>query len=246
LKYFFYLRQKSGNLSIIESSIDKGVVMFDFKEIVDKLKDIISAEMGDRKVYDKDIASELNINHLTFATMKNRNKIPYQEVLDFCARKKISINWLLYDQVTESISEETEKYARVRYFRDIYASAGGGADVYDEESEYLSLDDEIVGRLGGNRELRHIEALNVTGDSMEPTLKNGNIIYINRNITDINDHSIFVVATTDGLFIKRIAYNEDEIRLISDNKSYSDISFEPNEVTIVGKVVGVQTFMENY
>ena len=88
---------------------------------------MLSQELGDRKVYDKDVAEALGINQLTLATMKNRAKIPYKEVLEFCAKRKISINWLLFDQIVDSLHAETEKFAQVRYFRDIYASAGGGA-----------------------------------------------------------------------------------------------------------------------
>jgi len=220
--------------------------MFNFKDIIDKIKDIISSEMGNKKIYDKDIALSLSINHLTFATMKNRNKLPYQEILDFCAVRKISINWLLYDQVTDSITQETEKFARIRYFRDIYASAGGGADVYDDDNgEYLGLDELVVEKLGGINEVNSIEAINITGDSMEPTLKDGNIVYINKKITDISKSGIFVVSTNDGLFIKRVTHSDDKITLISDNKSYSNLSFHISDINIIGKVVGIQSFMDN-
>ena len=93
--------------------------MFYLKDLLPKIKDIISKELGNRKVYDKDVAYALNINQPTFTTMKNRGKIPYNEILDFCAKRKISINWLFYDQITKSLEEETEKYANVRYYSDI-------------------------------------------------------------------------------------------------------------------------------
>ena len=220
--------------------------MFNFKEITDKIKDIISAELGNKKVYDKDVAERLNINNLTFATMKNRNKLPFQEVLDFCASRKISINWLLYNQAHESLDETTEKYARIRYFRDIYASAGGGADVYDEEVEYLSLDEMVVARLGGEREIRNIEAINVVGDSMEPTLKDGNIVYINRVMNNISKNGIYVIATEGGLFIKRVNVKGNSYELVSDNESYPPFFVEINSSKIVGKVVGMQSFTEDF
>ncbi len=93
--------------------------MFDLKDLLPKIKNIISKELGNRKVFDKDVALALQINQTTFTTMKNRGKIPYEEILNFCAKRKISINWLFYDQLTKSLEEETEKYSNVHYISGI-------------------------------------------------------------------------------------------------------------------------------
>jgi len=213
--------------------------MFDFKDMLPKIKDIISADMGDKKVFDKDVADVLGINQLTFATMKNRGKIPYEEILNFCAEKKISINWLFYDQATRSLEAETEKYANVRYFGDIYASAGGGAFNYDAEHELISLDPHMIGKLGGEREMKNIDSINVLGDSMEPTFKDGDIIFMNRTKDDIRKGGVFVVSTPTGLFVKRLSLKSDGmLDLISDNVHYSVESVDAGSVEIVGKVVG--------
>ncbi len=213
--------------------------MFDFKDILPRIKDILSKELGDRKVFDKDVADALGINHLTFATMKNRGKIPYEEILNFCAQRKISINWLFYDQMTRSLEEETEKYANVRYFGDIYASAGGGAFNYEEASDTIMLDPQMVERLGGERELKNIDSINVLGDSMEPTFKDGDIIFINRMQDDVRKGGVFVVSTPVGLFVKRLSLRSDGmLELISDNTQYSVEHVPMESVEVIGKVVG--------
>ena len=56
-----------------------------FSDIVEAIKDIVSSEFPDKKVFDKDVAELLDISQMNFATMKNRNKIPFTELLDFCA-----------------------------------------------------------------------------------------------------------------------------------------------------------------
>lgn len=214
--------------------------MIKFKEIVNRIKDMLSSDISDRKIYDKDVAQALNIKQITLATMKNRNKIPYKEILDFCARKKVSINWLLYDQIVESLQKETEKFVKIKYFGDIYASAGGGALNYEEKYEYIYIDQKMYEGFGGERELKYIESLNVTGDSMEPTLKNGNIIFINRSLKDVGRGGIFVVSTASGLFIKRVNLKTDgTVDLISDNSSYLVENISDGSVDILGKVVGM-------
>ncbi|HEO98680.1 MAG: LexA family transcriptional regulator [Campylobacterales bacterium] len=212
--------------------------MLVLSEIIEKLKDVISENMPGKKVFDKDVAHVLNIPQSTFATMKKRNSIPYEEILEFCALKKISVNWLFFDQAVDMLKEETEKFFHVRYFSDIRASAGGGAEVFDENYETITIDEKVMRNMVGlgNTDL---EAINVDGESMEPTLKDGSIVFVDRTQTNINKEGIFIASTTAGLFIKRIRQRADGmIELISDNRNYSPEVLAPDEVSIVGKVVG--------
>jgi len=214
--------------------------MIDFSEIIEKLKDVISTKKIGGKVFDKDVAMELGIPQTSFATMKKRNSIPYEELMQFCAQRKLSINWLFFDQPVEMLIEETNKFFQIRYFADLQASAGGGANVFesDENYEMITLDEKIVHNMVGLRD-RQLEAINVNGESMEPTLQDGSIIFIDREQTDISRGGIFIASTTGGLFVKRIRQRADGmVELISDNKSYSPEVLLPSEVTIVGKVVG--------
>ena len=212
--------------------------MVDFNTVIDKLKEVISERSLSKKIFDKDVANELGIPQATFATMKKRNSIPYKEILEFCAMRKISANWLFFDQAVDMLIEETNKFFNIRYYADIRASAGGGAEVFDEQYETITLDEKIMHNMVGlgNTEL---EAIHVDGESMEPTLQDGSIVFIDRTQTNINRDGIFVAATTAGLFIKRIRQRADGmVELISDNKAYSPEVLAPDEVSIVGKVVG--------
>ncbi|WP_458701364.1 S24 family peptidase [Sulfurospirillum sp. 1307] len=214
--------------------------MPDIVEILNRIKDILSSEIGNKKVFDKDVANALGINQVTLATMKKRGKIPYKEVLEFCAKRKISINWLLFDQVVNSIAKESEKFERIHYFKDIYASAGGGALNYDEKSEFLELDEEIVNHLGGKQSVKYIKALNVLGDSMEPTLNDGDIVFIDTSSKNINRNGVYIVTTPMGLFIKRLQLRADgKVALVSDNSIYTDEIVNSEDIEVLGKVVGV-------
>ena len=215
-----------------------------FNEIIEKIKDVISNESESGKVFDKDVAAELGISQATFATMKKRGAVPYKELMEFCAKRKLSINWLFYDQSAGMLVEETEKFFRVKYFSSVRASAGGGAEGFGEEYENITLDRRLVKSFMPNiseEELsaKELEAINVDGESMEPTLKNGSIVFIDRSENKISKDGIFVVSTPGGLFIKRLNKKVDgSIELISDNRLYSPEIMSPSEVQIVGKVVG--------
>lgn len=212
--------------------------MKNFLEIVEEIKSIVSAEYSGKKIFDKDVADLLGVSQMNFATMKKRNKIPFGELLDFCALKSISINWMLYGQSPESLIEATNRFFMVKYFGDINASAGGGADTDHEEVKQIEIPQEFVLMLGGERELKHIEAINVSGDSMEPTFSYNDIVFINRSKTDLKRGGIFTIRTEAGLFIKRVQQRIDgKIDIISDNQIYSTQTLDPREVEVIGRVV---------
>jgi len=148
----------------------------------------------------------------------------------------------MFNQVVKSLQNETEKFEKIHYFKDIYASAGGGALNYDENSDGLYLDEKMINHLGGKSAIKYIEALNVMGDSMEPTLNNGDIVFLDRQSKNPNKSGVYIVSTPVGLFIKRLQLKADGmVALVSDNKAYSDELVNAEDVEVLGKVVGAMS-----
>ncbi|APW65672.1 MULTISPECIES: S24 family peptidase [Arcobacteraceae] len=206
-------------------------------EIIDKLKDILSADGVNGKIFDKDVATSLELSQANFATMKNRGKIPYSNILNFCAKKKISINWLLYNQNPGSLVDSTDKYW-IKYFPEVSVSAGGGAYENDDDFESLEVPAYFVNMLGGKENLKNIDAINVVGDSMEPTLNDDNIIFMDKTKNDCSRDGIYAFTTVHGLFVKRIQKRVDgKLDIISDNKDYPSQVLANNDIKIIGKVI---------
>jgi hypothetical protein len=212
--------------------------MLNITKIIDKLKDILSSEQKGGKVFDKDIANALAISQANFATMKTRNKIPYSNILDFCALKKISINWLLYGQDPSSLIDSTDRYW-IRYYPGIAMSAGGGADINDENFEKLDIPDYFINFLGGKNEVKYIEAINVTGESMEPTLNDNDIIFVNTKNKFYSKDGIYAIYTQEnGLLVKRVQKRLDgNFDIISDNEIFVNQVINKDDLTIYGKVI---------
>ncbi|WP_457560901.1 S24 family peptidase, partial [Caminibacter sp.] len=203
-----------------------------FEKIIEKIKDILSNEIGERKVLNKDVAKALGITPENLAMLKKRNKIPYEEIAYFCAKRKISINWLLFDQQIEDISQNTSKFSLIRYFKDINASAGGGAINFNENYETIYIDKKLIDK--------DLDAIHVIGDSMEPTIKEGSIIFIDRSDKNIRNGGIFVINTPSGVFVKRLNLKTSgEVEIISDNKLYPIEKVNLEDIEIIGKVVKV-------
>ena len=70
--------------------------MIPFSEVVERIKDIISNEY-ERKVFDKDVADVLGISRNSLRVYKATNYYPLQNIVLFCEKHKISVDWMLFD-----------------------------------------------------------------------------------------------------------------------------------------------------
>jgi hypothetical protein len=211
--------------------------MLQVLDIIEKLKDILSQEENQKRIFDKDVAIALEISQANFATMKIRNKIPFSSILDFCAVKKISINWLLYGQDPSSLIDSTDKYW-IRYYPGVMMSAGGGGSFDDINYEKLELPNYFIKMMGGNSMVKTIEAINVTGESMEPSLNDGDIIFVDIAKNQYSKDGIYAIYADDALLVKRIQNRTDGMYdIISDNNIFSNQTINKNELKIYGKVI---------
>ncbi len=114
----------------------------------------------------------------------------------------------------------------------------------DEDYEYLSIDKKLLDSLYKSNTTNPdaIAALNVMGDSMEPTLLDREVILFDKENLDVSKGGIFIVSTNAGLFVKRVALKTDgALELMSDNKSYNSELISPEEMSsirLLGRVVG--------
>lgn len=82
--------------------------------------------------------------------------------------------------------------------------------------------------------------INVIGDSMEPTLKDKELIVCDRNQTQIQNNQIYIINTPNsGLLVKRLNQKDENIEVISDNQNYKkEILNIHQDIEIVGRVIG--------
>ena len=110
-------------------------------------------------------------------------------------------------------------------------SAGLGTFSQEDICDYISIP--------GLKNIENIFAVNVKGDSMEPTIKDGSIIICKKEI-ELRNGEIGAFFIDEEAFVKRIKVSKDYIALISDNPNYPPIYIGPNEYfKVVGKVIKV-------
>lgn len=82
-----------------------------------------------------------------------------------------------------------------------------------------------------------LSAIAVAGDSMEPVLRDGDEILVDRTPRPLRD-GVHVVRVGDALLVKRIdASRGGVLALISDNPAYRPMEVPASEVEVIGKVV---------
>lgn len=83
----------------------------------------------------------------------------------------------------------------------------------------------------------HLSAIRVVGDSMEPLLREGDEVLVDRRSQPFRD-GIHVVRIDDSLLVKRVAnQGAGRFSLLSQNLSYPPIQVGADELDLVGRVV---------
>jgi len=124
---------------------------------------------------------------------------------------------------------------------DVEASAGFGAVAASENAQTRFGFDERWLRSLTSAKSASLSIVRVTGDSMEPTLSNGDEVLV-----DASDHAsrlrdgIYVLRADDALVVKRIALKPGgkQITIASDNPAYPTWNdMDRSEVHVVGRVI---------
>lgn len=115
------------------------------------------------------------------------------------------------------------------------ASAGPGA---------LAADEQPVGQLRFSArwlkdhglEPGQLSVIAVEGDSMEPTLRDGDEILVDRTPRTLRA-GIHVIRLDDALLVKRLEPGAGRVTVISDNPAYPRSERGAAEVEVIGRVV---------
>lgn len=143
--------------------------------------------------------------------------------------KALGLSWEEFEVYPDEIKE---KALTIPVYDQVF-SAGYG--------QFMPENAEVIDYVAVPKELRHsadkLGAVYVKGDSMEPTLSNGDIIICDGMGYDGND-GIYAIIYKGSGFVKRLQKDGDYISIISDNKFYES-KHEPGQsedLKIIGKV----------
>lgn len=135
--------------------------------------------------------------------------------------------------------EPGEGFVHVPRYK-VAASAGGGALIHSEQIvDHLAFRADWV-KMALGVPVSSLALINVTGDSMEPTLSNGDLILIDTTIDSVDDSGVYVLQFDGKLKVKRLHSKADSVDILSDNPRYPTETLRGDllqGLNVVGRVV---------
>lgn len=199
---------------------------------LDELITIISKKTG---VYVNQslLAESLGITRQTVSNrIKNDSQVTVSELKRIEEFFKINV----FNDDMETSSE----IVNIDYYTDVFASCGMGSIVFSDEKRKLPISTLLI---NGFSRQKTYSMINATGDSMAPTIDNGDKLIVEHwTGSQIQDNNIYVFCFNNEFFVKRLSKNLDEIIIKSDNPDYRVRTINgttAQELVLVGKIVGV-------
>ncbi len=173
-----------------------------------------------------------------------RRDAPLDVIKKIAHLANISVDEIINSEHIDKQIERTLGYSTIKLYPNIKASCANGCVVINGDTDYevkdISLPDEYLRNVLGLPSLHDVHAIIADGDSMEPTIKAGDIIFI---VPDevIRDSKVYILNIDGETYCKRIYKNiaTGGIILKSDNSnapSFEITKERLSEIRIVGRV----------
>lgn len=146
----------------------------------------------------------------------------------------VSLDWLFLDQEPE-VREEPNTTLVARY--SVKAPIESGVLVLSDNEGHEPVFRDLLMRLGlSEQQARFLRAC---GDSMLPTIADGDPLIVEASAGDIIDGRIYVFTIGDGAYVKRLRRGPGKLIMISDNPDWPtrEEAIPPDEhFQLIGRV----------
>lgn len=130
-------------------------------------------------------------------------------------------------------------FARIPRYEAQLAAGAGARNGDNIPTSSLAFRVDWLSKIGVNP--KHCCLVNVMGDSMEPTLYNGDLVMIDRQVRRFRSNRLFAFVNADGdAQVKRVTVHPEALALNSDNRNYEPqllSKVDADRLTIIGQVV---------
>ena len=195
----------------------------------------------------KEFADILGISQGFMSDIETGKKLPGFEFLVMLSQKmNISIDWILTGKGNKYISKDeiyvSEKPLEYNEFVFIpqvegKISAGKGLIPLENSDIKLGFRRDWIKKYG---DPHNMSLILVSGDSMSPTLQEGDIVLVNHNENFLDPNGgIYAITINNMILIKRLQINfqTEKILVISDNPKYEKFEVDAGDIIINGKVI---------
>jgi len=176
---------------------------------------------------------------------------PFSDIGRIALEKVAKNNGFLSDTDIENIErafevrikdwgyKEGSSAIRLKYYPDVYLSAGFGVEVQDEHFEMTVIDERFLTSERGMRvRPEYCEIVRVSGQSMYPEYQHGDRVIIDKNDKNLTDGQIYAIRYEGQCYIKEINRAGRKIKCISINKEYEPFFIEPDvDFEVFGRIL---------
>ncbi|KLE01921.1 XRE family transcriptional regulator [Aliarcobacter butzleri] len=179
-------------------------------------------------------AEKLNITDKTLRNYEKGNNITVDIVKKISEITNIDFDFLLNGNNITVLNDNNYNIDLLN------VRAGAGEGIYNyviETVDTISLDKSFFKTPINTNKIKGIQ---VDGDSMEPTLRDGDYVLIDENI-NFGTNGIYAIQYGGQILIKRLQFKMDgTILIISDNDKYDKEVFNPKENQLPFQVLGIK------
>ena len=200
-----------------------------------KLEELIStiSKKTGNNINQSMLAESLGITRQTVSNrIKNESEVTVTELI----RAEEFFGTKLFTNNTEINSD----IAYIDYYTDVFASCGEGSIVFSSEKTKLPISSTMI---NGYSKSKLYSMINASGNSMAPTIDNGDKLIVEHwNGDQIQDNKIYVFCYNNEFFVKRLSKNIDEIIIKSDNPEYRVRTINAkssSDMILIGKIVAI-------
>ena len=199
---------------------------------------LLALGMSQAELADRIGVSRQNVN----AWIKGRSSPGNKEVLSRLSEVlQCSVSFLLYGEKTD-IDPDGETDAEIIYINipvfDVKASCGTGVENFD--AQMVRLIKVALPWLRAHvrtGSLNHLNVITASGDSMTPTISDGDLLLIDTSEQTIRSDRVYCLVVDGEIFLKRVQRIPGGFRLLSDNARYPPVDIvgeAANRVIVCG------------
>ena len=189
-----------------------------------------------------ELAAALKVNRSAVTQARKKNSIPDKWILKLYKSYGLNPEWVETGKGPTFIGASNgsdSKFKNIPKVKARLCAGGGSFEVGAEIEGYYAFRKDWLAAKGT---VSKMVLMDIFGNSMEPEIKDGDTILIDESQKDILAGAIYAVGIDDTIMVKRLEKLPNKLVLLSDNKDYSSIYLQGNDmnsVRIIGKVVWV-------
>ncbi len=184
----------------------------------------------------RELAEALGISRSSVSSAKSRGSVPPRWILKLAQDHKINTDWLLTGMGDRHV-ERNVTFESVPLVRATLSAGGGSLEVGEEVLERMPFRLDWLKRKGNPDKMVMFP---VTGDSMEPVIRHGDTVLVDRSRTDIVSGRVYAVGVEDAIYVKRVEKGPGGITLVSENPAFPPETFtgeRADALRIIGRMI---------